>query len=286
LSALEERHIVVQRLVPEFEPSMTAVHLYAMDASMGLEFVLTQPSGVLGFPKEALPALASSLNSSSRIHVEPAVSDQLAHLPQGEMRLLTRAQRLLEASQSTWDFARGEWGQGALKRTLKTWQKAKSQFLNLKEWKVARVGLLLLFTLNVILLNSWAWQEREAIKSQREQLSQILKSTFNDVQVVVDPVSQMQRSLSLLQERTATPNPGDFEHLLSVLSQLQTLNPDLNLSQIQTLRYNTNELTLTWKNPMPSMAMNSLKVSPDLKAQGYDVLSQGAQTRLRWSMMR
>ena len=293
LSALEENHIIVQRLVPEFEPSMTAAHLYAMDAPMGLEFVLTQPSGVMGFPKEALSALTSSFNaslnasisSSLRIHIEPSVSDQLAHLLQGEMRLLTRAQRLLEASQSTWDFARGEWGQGPLKRILKALQKAKTQFLHQKEWKLARIGLLLLFTLNVIFLNTWSWQERQNIKHQREQLSQILKSTFAEVQVVVDPVSQMQRSLSLLQERTATPHPGDFEHLLSALSQLQTLNPSLDLSQIQNLRFGANELTLTWKNPMSSLSSGAIKMPPDLKAQGYDVFSQGAQTHLRWSMM-
>ena len=201
------------------------------------------------------------------------------------MRLLTRAQRLLEASQSTWDFARGEWGQGPLKRILKTLQKAKTQFLHQKEWKLARIGLLLLFTLNVIFLNTWSWQERQNIKHQREQLSQILKSTFAEVQVVVDPVSQMQRSLSLLQERTATPHPGDFEHLLSALSQLQTLNPSLDLSQIQNLRFGANELTLTWKNPMSSLSSGAIKMPPDLKAQGYDVFSQGAQTHLRWSMM-
>jgi hypothetical protein len=284
LGALEEHSITVHRLVPEFEPSLMSDDLYAMDGPMGLEFVLSNSSGVMGFPKQVLASLTTSLKRPFKVHFEPAVSDQMTALFQGETELQTRAQRLLQASQSSWDFARGEWGQGSAKRMLKVVQKAMGQFLNQKEWRLARLGLVLLLVINVLALNAWTWKEHASRQTQKDQLTQILKTAFPDIQVVVDPMVQMRRALVALQQKTATPNNGDFEHLLSAWALLSANNPGLDLQQVQTLRFQANELTVLWKGANPSVSNPGLQLPLELKDQGYEVDSDGKQTHLRWSM--
>ncbi len=284
LAALEEQAITVHRLVPEFEPSLMSVDLYAMDGPMGLEFVLSNSSGVMGFPKQVLASLTASLKRPFKVHFEPAVSDQMNALFQGDTELQTRAQRLLQASQSSWDFARGEWGQGSAKRMLKVAQKAMGQFLNQQEWRLARLGLVLLLGINVLALNAWTWKEQASHQTQKDQLTQILKTAFPDIQVVVDPLVQMRRALVALQQKTATPHPGDFEHLLSSWAQLSAHNPGLDLQQVQTLRFQANELTVLWKGATPGVSNPRLQLPLELKDQGYELDSDGKQTHLRWSM--
>ena len=284
LDALEAHSIVVDRLVPEFEPSLNASHIYAIEGSSGLELILSNAQGVVGFPKEALPAFSSALRDPLVVHFEPSVGDQASALFQGNMQLQTRAQRLLESSQSTWDFARGQWAQGHLRRLIKTLQKSLTLFWYHHEWKLARTGLLSLIALNVVFLNTWAWQERHALQAQKEQLSSILKSTFPDVQVVIEPKAQMLRSFRALQEKTASPSQGDFEHLLSALSRLSSDNPTLDLGQIQSFRYGTSELTLVWKNQTNALANTAVQVPKDLQELGYRWSSQGQESHLRWNM--
>jgi general secretion pathway protein L len=285
LDALEAHSIVVDRLVPEFEPVSNACHIYALEGSSGLEFILSNASGVVGFPKEALHAFSSALKDPLVIHFEPSVGDQVSALFQGNMQMQTRAQRLLESSQSTWDFARGQWAQGHLRRLIKTGQKSLALFLYHPEWKLARTGLLALLALNVIFLNSWAWQERQTLQAQKDQLSGILKSTFPDVQMVIEPKTQMLRAFRALQEKTASPSQGDFEHLLSALSRMSSDNPTFDPGQIQSLRYETSELTLVWKNQATSLANTAVQMPHDLEALGYRWSSQGQESRLRWSML-
>ena len=284
LSALEEHGVPVHRLVPEFEPAVEGAHLYALDAPTGLEFVLTQSTGVMGFPRAALSAFAGAFSQPFQVHFEPSVSDQVSPLFEGATQLQTRAQRLIDASQSAWDFARGEWGQGALRRYPKVVKKALDQFLNHKDWQVARLGLALLVLLNVLSLNAWTWREQALLKAKKAELSNILQTTFTDVQVIVDPMVQMRRALESLKQKTATPSRADFEHLLSAFTQLTAANPSLDPSQIQQLRFNANELVLVWKNQTAALTYNALKMPPDLRAQGYEVFSEGTQTHLRWSM--
>jgi len=289
LDSLEANNLVIDRLVPEFEPSLHESHLFACEGASGLELILTNENGVMGFPKEALSAFTSSLNTSFNtslvIHFEPSVSDEVSSLFQGNLQLQTRAQRLLEASQSTWDFARGQWAQGSMRRILKAWQKSSALFLHHHEWRMARTGLVALLSLNVLLLNVWAWHERQSLQAQKDQLSGILKSTFPEVQVVIEPKSQMLRAIRALEEKTATPSQGDFEHLLSTLSPISQANPTLDLGQIQSLRYAASDLSLTWRSQVPPMTNNSLKMPPELEVLGYRLSGLGQESHVRWNMI-
>jgi hypothetical protein len=104
------------------------------------------------------------------------------------------------------------------------------------------------------------------------------------VQVVIEPKAQMLRSFRALQEKTASPSQGDFEHLLSALSRLSSDNPTLDLGQIQSLRYSTSELTLVWKNQSNALANTAVQVPKDLQELGYLWSSQGQESHLRWNM--
>jgi type II secretory pathway component PulL len=142
----------------------------------------------------------------------------------------------------------------------------------------------LLLVINVLALNAWTWKEQASRQTQKDQLTQILKTAFPDIQVVVDPMVQMRRALVALQQKTATPNNGDFEHLLSAWALLSANNPGLDLQQVQTLRFQANELTVLWKGTNPSVSNPGLQLPLELKDQGYEVDSDGKQTHLRWSM--
>jgi hypothetical protein len=94
----------------------------------------------------------------------------------------------------------------------------------------------------------------------------------------------MRRSLQALEQKTATPSRGEFVQLLSSWAKLINTNPNLELQQVQTLRFQANELTVVWKAQAPGTSKDALQMPVELKDQGYEVLSEGNQTRLRWSM--
>ena len=295
LQTLESAGLTPQRLVPELEPvGGLGAKWYGLRLGGALHVVLCTNQSVAGFNKETwlamtagdrTPALsavgASPLDPrGAQIYATPESIAEASEVLGVTPELQTKAQRLVLASFSEWDFAQGEWAQGASRRWRKSMQKAWQVFWHAREYQLAKWGLLGLLTLQLVALNASSWQQSQSLQAQTLAMKGILLSTFPQVQVVVDPALQMQRELERLRQRKAVASPGDFERLLEVLGQLQSTPPGSNPStgtgmlaydQISTLRYSAQELHVVFANdaPMPSTP----NLSPQALSLGYQLRS-------------
>ena len=303
LQTLESAGLTAQRLVPELEPvGSQGAKWYGMRLGGALHVVLCTNKSVAGFNKEtwlAMSALdrSNALSSAGASPLDPrgaqvyATPESIAEASEVlglTPELQTKAQRLVLASFSEWDFAQGEWAQGASKRWRKSLQKAWQVFWHARPYQLAKWGLLGLLTLQLVALNAWSWHQSQSQQAQTLAMKGILLSTFPLVAVVIDPALQMQRELERLRQRKAVASPGDFERLLEVLGQLQSAPPGTNPStaagtlaydQISTLRYSAQELHVVFANdaPMPSTP----NLSPQALLLGYQ-LKSSAPTSHEW----
>ena len=83
-----------------------------------------------------------------------------------------------------------------------------------------RLALLAAALVNLIGLNSWAWQERSAWRAQRQAIDAVLTSTFPEVRVVVDAPLQMARELAALQRAAGQASGRDLEAMLGAFAAL------------------------------------------------------------------
>ena len=132
--------------------------------------------------------------------------------------LQSAAQRWLNASQSNWDLAQGEWAQGSLQRLQRQVLSAWQTVSHAPAWKPVRWGVAALIALQVIGLNTLAWRERSALNAQQDALQNILKTTFPSVSLVIDAPLQMQREVDALQQKSGTASSTDLEPLLAALA--------------------------------------------------------------------
>jgi general secretion pathway protein L len=140
-------------------------------------------------------------------------------------------------------------------------------------WRATRLALLALILINLAGLNAWAWREQAALQAQRQNMRDILTTTFAQVRVVVDAPLQMGRELAALQRASGQASGRDLEAMLSAFGAQAPANavPDA-------LDFSAGELRL-----------KGLKLTPDelsalslrLKPQGYVVASESGTVLMR-----
>ena len=136
-----------------------------------------------------------------------------------------------------------------------------------------QLALLALILINLAGLNAWAWREQAALQAQRQNIRDILTTTFAQVRVVVDAPLQMGRELAALQRASGQASGRDLEAMLSAFGAQAPANavPDA-------LDFSAGELRL-----------KGLKLTPDelsalslrLKPQGYVVASESGTVLMR-----
>ena len=77
---------------------------------------------------------------------------------------------------------------------------------------------LVLVLAQLVGLNAWAWKERNALTAKNAALKTLLTQTFPSVQVVVDPLLQMQREVAALQQSTGGVTLADLEPMLGAVA--------------------------------------------------------------------
>ena len=77
-----------------------------------------------------------------------------------------------------------------------------------------RSGLAALLLLQLVGLNAWAWQQRQALAAARLAQEQLLRSTFPQVRAVLDAPLQMQRETEALRAAAGRAGDDDLEALL------------------------------------------------------------------------
>ena len=278
LAPLEAAGLRVQRLVPEYPPTSTdetVLHVVHHNRqSLGL---LRHAQGVTPIPHATRSAWSEALAQVGTCWVEPGVAQQAGDWCSHETHLQPTAQRWLQAAQSGWDLARGEWGQPRAQRSVRCLRHAWRTLRHAPDWRAVRWGLGLIVGANIIGLNAWAWRDQALLQDQQVRQQRMLTDTFPHVRVVIDPALQMQREVETLRQATGAPSPQDADMLLARLSEV--LPPQASVRQ---LNYSPGELRWLATGPGEPEA----SVQQRLQAQGYQFSRQGDEYRLRWEGVR
>jgi general secretion pathway protein L len=132
---------------------------------------------------------------------------------------LGEAERALEALAApgapagSWNFrqftlAPRRRGTGALREA---WRRLREPALRPVRW-----GLAALVGVQLVGLNAWAWQERQALQSRRQAMVALLQQTHPEVRTVLDAPRQMARQTEALRAAAGRPGEADLETLLGV----------------------------------------------------------------------
>jgi general secretion pathway protein L len=184
--------------------------------------------------------------SAARFTSTPAAATAAEHWLGAPVAVMTEAERSLEGARD----AKGNAALGGLNlrqfdltarhRGTRALRDIGKRFLS-REWRPVRWGLAALLALNVVGLNVYAWQQRQAIGAKRMAMNELLKSAHPGVRSVLDAPLQMQRETERL--RTAAGRAGDSD-IEALMGAAASAWPD-GVGPAQTLRFENNRLTLT-----------------------------------------
>jgi general secretion pathway protein L len=267
LAPLQAAGLTVQRLVPELSPSDTPV-LQVMGEPDHSHSVLRHDEGVTLLPPNTAQWHAfTALNRDDlQIYAEPAMVTRVQSTLQRQPILQSSAQRWVTSTQSGWDLAQGEWAQGPAQRLQRQAQSAWQTLRHAPTWRPVRWGLVALLALQVVGLNALAWREHRALNDQQAAMHSILKTTFPSVTLVIDAPLQMQREVTVLQQKSGVASSTDLEPLLASLARVLPAGPFPTQ-----VHYANHALRVHGVTPS-----NDEAAQATLKAQGLSLRQEGA----------
>jgi len=220
LQALELAGRPVSRIVPEFTPEALAETLYVLGQPEDARMVFAERSGVAVWPLSAATLALLNWPEGNAVIAEPAVVALAEQLFKRTVTLEPGAQRQLQAAASNWDLAQFELVNSNRARAWKRWSEWLGSFAKAPHWRAARLALLATLFINVAGLNTWAWKERAAIKTQRQAIDAVLTTTFPKVRVVVDAPVQMAKEVAALEQASGAPSSRDLDRMLAVFGSI------------------------------------------------------------------
>ncbi len=194
----------------------------------------------------ALPGDTSGDTSTSIRWTTTPAAAQAAEAWLGQpVPLMTDAERALEAAQGRsnlrqFDLVARARGTRALRTLGKRFFSA--------DWRPVRLGVAALVLLQLVGLNAYAWQQRQALDQRRLAMNDLLRSAHPGVRTVLDAPLQMQRETDRLRAAAGRAGDGDLEALMAAAAAAW---PD-GLGPTQTLRFEPGSLTLVaqgWGDP-------------------------------------
>lgn len=246
LEKLEQRGLSVERVLPPSWPGDAPQgHFFAPagsegdDARIMLCHADAHGLSLLRLQGSLARALLPQADATpTRWSAEPAVAAPAERWLGSSVSVLTEAERALQAARSPWnlrqfDLAPRHRGTRALRDLLRQWLSPA--------WRPARAGLAALLLLQVLGLNAWAWQQRQALAAQRLAQEQLLRATFPQVRAVLDAPLQMQRETEALRAAAGRAGDNDLEALLGAAAAAW---PE-GQGPVQALRFEPGKLTLT-----------------------------------------
>ena len=273
LGPLQQGRRRVTRLVPELQPvnSDAPAQLHLLD-HFGKAQALWCTSESVWPLASWTPMLKPDL-TATEVFAEPSVAAHANAWSEQTPVLLNRAARWLRASQSEWDLAQHEWAQHWRTRGLRWISQHLRELWLARRWRSSRRALWALLLVQLAGLNVWAWHERAQMAAKQAMIYRMLTSMAPDIHVVVDPVGQMQRALSLRQQSLATPLADDLAVMLEVVAK--EWPQDISIERFD---YRQGELTLHVK---PNQTPPSPAGLPGVAA-GYRWQVEGQQAVMRW----
>ena len=273
LETLEAAGRPAQRIVPEFEPGQDAWVVLGPPEAAQLVQTGAQGVQVLPLPEPAGESLIAWAQLSGgqppAIWADPAMAEQVQQALQRPAGLLPTAQRLRQALESDWNLAQFELARSGSRRwqqrAVRNWQMLRQS----PAWRPVRWGLLALLLVQVLGLQAWIW--RQSAQAQHEEMKAILRSTFPQVGLIIDPLAQMQREVQSLSRASGTPQAGDLAVMLSQLAELGTAAP-------KRLDYSAGQLQLSdW--PLQPAQVGELQSA--LTLRGYLLQASGANWQIK-----
>lgn len=276
LQALEAAGRPADRVVPEFAPGPTASGQEEYDvlgSPEDAQLVLTghgPQQAVAVLPLAAGAALAARPTpdeTPAPARAEPAVASLAERLLSRPVQLHTASQRALAAARGDWDLAQFDLASTGRTRALRKLGGAASTFVRAPQWRAARWALAVTVAVQVVGLNLWAWQDRQALAAKQVGVRNALTQTFPHVKVVVDAPVQMERELAQLRQAAGSVSQRDLEPLMAAAGA--ALPPPRVPSQIE---YANGELRLRGLELAPEelTAMNQRLAAEGLSAQSQE----------------
>lgn len=264
LGALERGGVEVERVVPSAWPDAMAHGHFSGDADTGLHLTWSDAQGVTCLSLQGTLArslLAQWQQAPARWSATPAVAAPAERWLDAPVTVLTAEQHALQATRSLWnlrqfDLAARHRGARALRDALRHWRSP--------QWRPLRWGVAALVALQLVGLNAWAWQQREAIESRRLQMVELLRRSHPQVRSVLDAPVQMQRETQLLRSAAGVAGAADLEALLGAAA----LAWPPGAPPAQTLRFEPGRLTLDGGGWTPQQ-VDTLRAG--LRGAGYTV---------------
>jgi general secretion pathway protein L len=200
---------------------------------------LARPDGAVcvnvagGLARTLLPAEGQP----ARYTATPAAAAAAERWLSAPVAVMGDAERLLEAAQGADNLRQFELV--ARHRGTRALREVGKRVLS-REWRAVRVGVAALLALNLIGLNAYAWQQRQAVVAKRTAMNDLLKAAHPGVRAVLDAPLQMQRETERLRSAAGRPGEADLEALMGAAAAAW---PD-GQGPVQTLRFEGGRLTL------------------------------------------
>lgn len=254
LTGLEAARVAVDQVVPASFPmdsigegGASSGRGHFFEAEPGVEaapwLTLTLPSGVVclrlagGLPRALLPGADVPM----RWTATPAAAAAAERWLGAPVNVLPAPDRALEAAYRAagsglnlrqFDLAPRHRGTRVLREG---WRRLLGP-----DWRPVRWGLAALAGVQLLGLNVWAWQQRQAVDERKAAMTQLLRSTYPQVSAVLDAPVQMARETDRLRAAAGRAGDSDLESLLGAAAAAW---PD-GQGPVQTLRFEAGRLTV------------------------------------------
>lgn len=220
LGVLESAGFTVARMVPECEPVDAADSPVAwVSAAQEPALVsLCTATGVRVLPLgEAALELMKAV-PDLQVLAHPAVLGQLEQGLGQAVQVHTVHEGLVRAALSERNLAQLEFSGSKRGRVIKRMGDAWRTFRHTRTWRPVRWALVALLAVQVVALNAAAYRQKASLAQRQAGLEAVLRQTFPDVAVVIDPALQMQREVNALALSRGAAQV-DLAGLLQVLAQ-------------------------------------------------------------------
>lgn len=265
LAALDQAGRTVSRIVPQAAPNeVTSLHVQGQPETA--RFVLVHRDGVLAAPWSFYGSLVATDWQPQHISAEPAVAElaQQALADVGSVQIVQSGQALAASLGTSWNLGQFDFNTSSQGRLWRKLQSVGKRAWYGAEWRWVRLALLLLLVVNLLGLSVWAWQMRQAISSQQQQLRQLVSQATGASYVSDQPQLQMQTKLAQLRQATGALDAAAFETMLGLLQDSPIPGG--------ALEYADGVLTLKGA-PLGPEALQTLRSKA--AAAGYRVLASG-----------
>jgi len=281
IATLQQAGVQPSSIVPQAWPQQEAQAHVTGHTVDSAQMILSNAQGVLCWPLAHAAALG--LDAEMPLTAEPAVAAAAEQAVQRRAQVLQVSQAAIQSAAQAkalgLNLAQGEFTLSGSGRTLQSIVEGLRNFAFAPNWRAARWGMAVLLLANVLGLNLWAWKQADQVRAQRDQMQQILTSTFPNVKVVVDAPLQMQRELTNLRQSQGQLSSRDFESIYARFTAAASMN-----STPSAIEYEADTVSLRGADfssaqleaLAPKLQYANLAVSSDAQRLIVKHLAQGA----------